>query len=57
MYGLKIILAASLKVQWLRIHASTAGNKDLISGQGTKFPQTVWCGGKEERKKESFSAN
>ena len=30
MYGLKIILEASLEVQWLRLHASTTGAKDLI---------------------------
>ena len=30
MYGLKIILEASLEVQWLRLHASTTGGKDLI---------------------------
>ena len=30
MYGLKIILEASLEVQWLRLHASTTGDKDLI---------------------------
>ena len=30
MYGLKIILEASLEVQWLRLHASSTGDKDLI---------------------------
>ena len=30
MCGLKIILEASLEVQWLRLHASPTADKDLI---------------------------
>ena len=29
-------------VQWLRLHASTAGGMGLTSGQGTKIPLAVW---------------
>ena len=29
-------------VQWLRLHASTAGDTGLIPGQGTKIPHAVW---------------
>ena len=31
-------------VQWLRLHASTAGGMGLIPGRGTKISQAVWCG-------------
>ena len=31
----------SLAVQWLRLHASTAGVTGSIPGQGTKIPQAV----------------
>ena len=31
----------SLAVQWLGLHASTAGGMGLIPGRGTKIPQTV----------------
>ena len=31
----------SLLVQWLRLHASNAGDVDLFTGQGTKIPHVV----------------
>ena len=37
----------SLMVQ-LRLHASTAGDMDLVSGQETKIPQAMWCGQKKK---------
>ena len=33
-------------VQWLRLHASTAGGVGSIPGQGTKIPHAVWGGQK-----------
>ena len=36
----------SLAVQWLGLHASTAGGTGLIPGQGTKIPQAVQRGQK-----------
>ena len=41
----------SLAVQWLRLHASTAGDTGSIPGQGTKIPHTAWL-----KKKRSSSA-
>ena len=32
----------SLVVQWLRLHASTAGGMRLIPGWETKIPRAVW---------------
>ena len=32
----------------LRLHASTAGDMDLVSGQETKIPQAMWCGQKKK---------
>ena len=31
-------------VQWLELHASTAGSTSSIPGQGTKIPQVACCG-------------
>lgn len=38
----------SLVVQCLGLHASTAGSKGLISGQGTKIPRALWHGQKDK---------
>ena len=57
-----------LVVLWLRFHASNAGGKDSIPGQGTKIPQAVWHGQKKKaeikkkkritlKKKESICLN
>ena len=32
----------SLVVQWLRLHASSAGGAGSIPGWGTKIPHAVW---------------
>ena len=37
-------LGASLVVQQLRLHASTAGGMGSIPGQGTEIPHTMGCG-------------
>jgi len=34
----KVQFGTSLGVQWLRLHASTAGGVGSIPGQGTKIP-------------------
>ena len=34
----------SLVLQWLGLHASTAGNQGLLPGLGTKILQATWCG-------------
>ena len=39
-----------LVVQCLGLHASTAGSKGLISGQGTKIPHAEW-----QKKKEKIA--
>ena len=57
MYGLKIILEASLEVQWLRLHASTTGDKDLIlvgELSSHKLCGVVTKKKKKERKKRKF---
>ena len=41
MRNLKYYPGTSLAVQWLRLHASTAGGTDLIPGQGTKIPHAT----------------
>ena len=40
----KINRETSLVVQWLRLHASTAGGTRLIPGQKTKTLHAVQCG-------------
>ena len=40
----------SLAVQWLRLHASTAGSAGLIPGWGTKIPHATT----RQQKKKSF---
>ena len=34
---------ASLLVQWLRLHATSAGGTGSIPGQGTKIPHAACC--------------
>ena len=41
----------SLKVQWLRLHASNAGDVGSIPGQGTKILHATGCGKKKQNKK------
>ena len=42
----------SLAVQWLRLHASTAGGGGSVPGWGTKNPQSVQYGQKIKKKKK-----
>ena len=37
----------TLAVQWLGLHASTAGGTGLIPGQGTKILHAAWHGQKK----------
>ena len=37
-------------VQWLRLHASTAGEVDSTPGWGTKILHAAWCSGKKKKK-------
>ena len=39
----------ALAVQWLRLHASTAGGAGWIPGQGTKIPHAAWCSQKKKK--------
>lgn len=39
-------------VQWLRLHASTAGGVGLIFNQETKIWHAVWCNQKVKKKKK-----
>ena len=43
-------LGTSLVVQWLGLHASTAGDTGLIPGQGTKILHAVWDSQKKKDK-------
>ena len=40
----------SLVVQWLRLHASNAGHKNLIPGRRMKIPLAVWQKIKKKKK-------
>ena len=42
----------SLAVQWLGLHASTAGGTGSIPGQGTKIPHALQHGQIKEKKKK-----
>ena len=44
----------SLAVQWLRLHAATAGGMGLIPGQGTKILYVLWCSQKKKKNKFIF---
>ena len=41
------LLKTSLVVQWLRLHASTAGETGYIRGWGPKIPYASWCNKKK----------
>ena len=43
-------LRASLAVQWLRLHASNAGDMGWIPGRGTKIPHASRCSKKKKPK-------
>ena len=44
-WSLKLpLLGTFLVVQWLRLHASTAGGMGSIPGWGTKIPQAMGWG-------------
>ena len=43
-------MGTSLVVQWLRLHASTAGGGGSIPGQGTKIPHALGHGQKKKKK-------
>ena len=45
------VWGTSLAVQWLRLHASTAGGMGSIPGQGTKFPTCMLRGAAKKKKK------
>ena len=42
-------MGTCLAVQWLRLHASTAGGTGSIPGQGTKIPHAAWRGQKNQK--------
>ena len=48
----KIKVRTSFVVQWLRLHASTAGDTDLIPGQGTKVLHATLHGPPSPQKKK-----
>ena len=56
---LKIILGIPLVVQWLRLHTSNAGGKDLIPGRGTNIPHAPQHGRKKKiiLTKDGFKLN
>ena len=39
-----------LAVQWLRVHAYTAGSTSPISGWNTKILHALWCNQKKKKK-------
>ena len=43
-----------LVVQWLRLHASTAGGTGSIPGWGTKIPHATWHGPEKKKKKRKI---
>ena len=53
MYFKETILGASLTVQWLRLHTSTAGGTGSIPGWGMKIPHAAQP--KKKKKKENIS--
>ena len=44
-------LVTSLVVQWLRLHASTAGGTGSIPGQGAKIPHPTCRAAKKKKKR------
>ena len=45
----------SLAVQWLRLHASTAGGAGSIPGRGTKIPHAAWHSQKNEKENSLYN--
>ena len=54
--GTRKAAGTSLVVQWLRLHASTAGGAGLTLSQGTKIPHAAWCGQKKKKKKKKSNS-
>ena len=53
-FNQKETLGNSLAVQWLGLHASTAGGKGLIPGRGTKISQATWHGQKKPLNEKKY---
>ena len=51
----KILLWTSLAVQWLRLHASSAGGKGSIPGQGAGTPHSSWSKGQNIKQKQDYN--
>ena len=45
----RLFAGTSLEVQWLKLHASNAGDTGLIPGWGTKIPYAMQRGQKENK--------
>ena len=42
----------SLVVQWLRLHATTAGGRGLTPGRGTEIPQAARCSQTQQQRQQ-----
>ena len=54
---MKTLHGSSLVVQWLRLHASTAGGPSSIPGRGTKIPQSAQHSQKQQWQKKTSVQN
>ena len=52
-----LIHGTSLAIQWLRLRASNAEIVGLIPGQGTKIPQAMHWGQKNQTKQTNMNIN
>ena len=50
---MKLRSGTSLMVQWLRLHASKAGDVGSVPGWGTKILHASWHGQKRKGRKKS----
>ena len=50
LFFIKTTIGNSLVVQWLGLHASTAGGKGPIPGQGAKILHAAWSGQNKKKK-------
>ena len=50
MFKIRLAYRNYVKVQWLGLCTSTAGDVGSIPGRGSQIPQAFWCGQKKKKK-------
>ena len=56
MFKIRLAYRNYVKVQWLGLCTSTAGDVGSIPGRGSQIPQAFWCGQKKKKKTKKLDS-